>query len=105
MEINNKKVGRRIENIRLQNGLTMEEFGKKFDTSKGTINNWEKGRNLPNKKNLKIVAKIGNISVSELLYSNSNIKLEELLEEFKTVTYKNLNKEEIIAILDEHMDK
>ncbi|HFI0790324.1 TPA: helix-turn-helix domain-containing protein [Streptococcus suis] len=71
MEIDNVAVGSRIKSIRLDKGATMEEFGKAFNTSKGTVNNWEKGRNLPNKENLLKIAKIGNISVEQLLYGSS----------------------------------
>ena len=69
-EPNNHNVGQRIKSIRISLGLTMEEFGKRFDTSKGTVNNWEKGRNLPNKNNLKAIAELGEISVDELLYGS-----------------------------------
>ncbi|AUT04836.1 hypothetical protein SPSF3K_00094 [Streptococcus parauberis] len=67
MQIDNKKVGHRIKSIRLAIGESMEEFGKRFNTSKGTVNNWEKGRNLPNKKNLLVIATLGNIEVEDLL--------------------------------------
>jgi len=60
-------IGNRIKSIRLELGETMEEFGLRFNTSKGTINNWEKGRNLPNKSNLKAIANIADITVDELL--------------------------------------
>lgn len=63
-------VGKRINTIRINKGLTMEEFGHYFKTSKGTVNNWEKGRNLPNKENLKIIADLGGITVKELLYGD-----------------------------------
>lgn len=43
-------VRKQIRSLRLSLGETMEEFGTRFNTSKGTINNWEKGRNLPKKK-------------------------------------------------------
>lgn len=68
MEIDNKIVGERIKKIRLSLGQSMEAFGENFNTSKGTVNNWEKGRNLPNKKNLKAIAKLGDMSVEELLH-------------------------------------
>lgn len=71
MEVNNIEVGNRIKSIRLDQGATMEEFGKAFNTSKGTVNNWEKGRNLPNKENLLKIAKLGNLSVEQLLYGSS----------------------------------
>ena len=32
-------IGQRIKTIRLDSGLTMEQFGKLFNTSKGTVNN------------------------------------------------------------------
>ena len=48
-----KATGERIKDIRLELGETLEEFGDRFDTSKVTVFNWEKGRNLPNKSNLK----------------------------------------------------
>ncbi|WP_153058263.1 helix-turn-helix domain-containing protein, partial [Streptococcus suis] len=41
-----------------------------FNTSKGTVNNWEKGRNLPNKENLLKISSIGKTSVEELLYGD-----------------------------------
>ena len=62
-----KTTGERIKDIRLELGETLEEFGDRFDTSKVTVFNWEKGRNLPNKSNLKKIAEIGETSVNELL--------------------------------------
>lgn len=69
-EPNNYNVGQRIKSIRISHGETMEGFGERFNTSKGTVNNWEKGRNLPNKNNLKAISELGEISVDELLYGS-----------------------------------
>lgn len=66
-----KTTGERIKVIRLELGETLEEFGKRFNTSKATVFNWEKGRNLPNKSNLKKIAEIGGISVGELIATHS----------------------------------
>jgi len=66
-------VGSRIKSIRKEKGLTMEEFGKLIgDVEKSSINNWEKGQNLPNRKRTKRIAELGGISVDELLGSNLN---------------------------------
>ncbi|WP_240332467.1 helix-turn-helix domain-containing protein [Granulicatella sp. zg-ZJ] len=70
MNRSNIEVGLRIKQIRLSLGETMEQFGERFNTSKGTVNNWEKGRNFPNKKNLLEIAQLDKISVDELLYGN-----------------------------------
>lgn len=75
MDINAKSVGSRINDIRLSLGLSMEQFGKLFNTSKGTVNNWEKGRNLPNKENLVIISEMGGQSITELLDNNNSISL------------------------------
>lgn len=50
------ELGEQIKVIRVSLGETMEQFGQRFNTSKGTVNNWEKGRNAPNKANLKKIA-------------------------------------------------
>lgn len=60
-------VGERIKAIRLNRGETMEEFGAIFNTSKGTVNNWEKNRNMPNKRNLARIASLGGITPIELV--------------------------------------
>lgn len=68
MQVNKKEVGERIKSIRLSMGMTMEGFGELFNANKATVNNWEKGRNLPIPKTLSNVAFQGQISVDELLY-------------------------------------
>ncbi|MBY4765321.1 helix-turn-helix domain-containing protein [Streptococcus uberis] len=64
---NNKLIGSRIKNIRLEKGMTLEEFGKLFNASKSSVYGWEKGRNLPNKERLKQIAKIGDMKLGVLL--------------------------------------
>ena len=66
-----KTTGEQIKSIRLELGETLEQFGERFNTSKATVFNWEKGRNLPNKYNLKKIAEIGGISVEELIATHS----------------------------------
>lgn len=89
-----KSLGERIKSIRLEKGYTMEDFGKLFNTSKGTVNNWEKGRNNPNRENLKKIAQLGNTTVDELLDVNSQLRIEtskyiynNLLSDYSKETY------------------
>ena len=42
MDITNLVVGQKIKSLRLELGESMEKFGERFNTSKGTVNNWEK---------------------------------------------------------------
>lgn len=89
-EINKIEVGNRIHTIRLRLGLTLEEFGKKVgNASKGNALNWEKGKNLPNKKRLAEIAKLGHISVDFLLNgftSEKNKEFEELRKKIENGT-------------------
>lgn len=69
-DIDNIKVGERIRDIRMKNGLTTEKFAELFDppASKGTISKWENGRYLPNNERLVVIADFGKTTVNELLY-------------------------------------
>lgn len=78
MKINIDKVrlGERIFRIRDRMNLTLEEFGKIIGASKSSISEWEKGKNVPNRSRLKVIAKKGNITVNELLYGS----IDEFIE-------------------------
>lgn len=87
-EVDKKAVGKRIKKIRTDKEMTMEELGKKLgkglEASKGAVYNWERGSNLPNKERLKSIAKIGNISLNELLHGK-DLVLEKLSDSFYKV--------------------
>lgn len=79
MDINAKSVGSRINDIRLSLGLSMEQFGKLFNTSKGTVNNWEKGRNLPNKENLLKISNLGDTTIEYILHGTMDEYIDNLI--------------------------
>lgn len=72
MQRNAKEIGYSIKLIRKQLGLTMEEFGKKFDphATKSNVSKWEKGACVPNNRRLKEIAKLGNTTVADLIFDN-----------------------------------
>lgn len=72
--MNKAKLGKRIKNCRLRLGLTIEEFIERIDNKpgrgrSGTVNNWETGKNAPNKQRLKKIAKLCDTTVQELVGS------------------------------------
>lgn len=81
--VDKKKVGQRIKKIRINAGLSMEALGKKLSTSKGSVNNWEKGKNLPNVNRLKKIAELGNISIDELIYGDLREAIINLMCEYE----------------------
>ena len=64
------KLGERIKQIRLEKGMTTKEFGSLLGATDSNITSWEKGRTSPNPERLKMISKIVDISVEELLYGN-----------------------------------
>lgn len=84
MEINPKVVGIKIKNIRLSLGESMEKFGERFGTSKGTINNWEKGRNLPNKENLLLLSEIGKTTIEYIIYGTMNEYIDNIIHSYQS---------------------
>ncbi|MGI7017252.1 helix-turn-helix domain-containing protein [Campylobacter coli] len=65
--MNKKAIGERIKLIRLEKGLTLEEFGKFFNAGKGTVSTWENGKCLPVPKRLKKLAEISGKSMKYIL--------------------------------------
>ncbi|WP_010622326.1 helix-turn-helix transcriptional regulator [Paucilactobacillus suebicus] len=67
--MNAEDLGKHIQKIRINKGMTMREFGAEIDSCvrSGTVNNWEHGKNKPNKRRLKAIADMEGITVSELL--------------------------------------
>jgi transcriptional regulator with XRE-family HTH domain len=106
MEINLFEAGNRIKQIREKHGYTMADLGKLVDAnSPSTINNWEKGNNLPNRKRLEKIALLGGTSVEWIKYGDfsdyvyrltQNIE-EKILKEYGETTLNNYRE----ALLDE----
>lgn len=93
MDIDKVSVGQRIQSIRKQKGLTLEEFGVFFDKAdKSLVSKWEKGKALPNNNRLKLIAQFGGITVDELLYGDRysmianaiNAGFSEKIKEFES---------------------
>lgn len=83
----NKIVGNRIKTIRRNLGLTMEQFGSELGTTKAVVNNWEKGRNLPNKANLLLIANIAKVKVETLLSEEEPSLIQLMIEGFEATCY------------------
>lgn len=67
----NKELGNRIKQIRLNLGKSQEEFGRLFDppAPKSAVSRWEHGGN-PNKTRLKKISELGHIPLNELIHGS-----------------------------------
>ena len=93
-KIDKKAVGKRIFNIRNSLNLTLEQFGKldNLKASKSIVLRWENGTSLPNRSRLETTAKIGNITLNELLYGDMEKDIEELYENLIKLPSKEIQK-------------
>lgn len=64
-------LSKKIKQIRLERGETLEEFGNHFDATKANVWQWENGKSNPNKKRIKKIANMANVTVTELLSEES----------------------------------
>lgn len=93
-KIDKKAVGKRIFNIRNSLNLTLEQFGKdkNINAEHSNVSKWERGATLPNHSRLEIIAKIGNITLNELLYGDMEKDIEELYENLIKLPSKEIQK-------------
>lgn len=96
IKIDKKAVGRRIFNIRQSRGLTLKQFGeiKGLNAPKSIVLRWERGLSLPRRGRLDILAKLGNMTVNQLLYGGSEQDIEEVYQRLI-----RLSNDEIIYIM------
>ena len=66
--INNIETGKRIEQLRKQNGYTVKQLQEIFSfTSPQSIYKWQWGETLPDIQNLLMLAKIFNCSIEDII--------------------------------------
>ena len=65
---NNEKVGKFIKQLREKSGMSQNEVADKMYVSRQAVSNWETGKHLPDFENFKLLAKMFNVNVSELIH-------------------------------------
>lgn len=65
--------GEQIKKIRLDSGLTQEQFAAKLNVSRQSISSWENGRNLPDLEMTVEIAKVFGLSLDQLILGGSNM--------------------------------
>ena len=66
-------IGNQILNIRKENQLTQEEFGKLFHVTRQTVSNWENGKSYPELQILVSISNQFNVSLDTLLKEDSKM--------------------------------
>lgn len=69
-------IGEKIKLLRTEKGITQETLAENLNVSRSAIAKWETNSGVPEVSNLKIIAKLFNISVDELLDETKEIITE-----------------------------
>jgi transcriptional regulator with XRE-family HTH domain len=93
------KIGNRIKELRIENNLTQEELGEKFNLGKSTISNYENNNRLLDIEILIKYAEYFNVSV-DYIACTSNSKLPES-SKFKLLSNKNIS--ELFKVFSERV--
>lgn len=95
------EVGIRIKKIRTNLGYSMSQFGELIsDSPKTTVNNWERGINLPKEDKLKKIALLGKVTTNELLYGTPEEFISTIIVEHFQLQLNPLFLKQIIAFLE-----
>ena len=65
-------LGKKIAELRKKNNLSQEELADKVGVARQTISKWEIGDTTPDINQVKIISKIFNISIDELVDNDIN---------------------------------
>lgn len=96
------EVGKRIREIRTDLGYSMSQFGELVsDSPKTTVNNWERGINLPKGDKLKRIAILGKTTTNELLYGAPEEFIGKIGKEHFQLQFNPLIIQQIIDFLEQ----
>lgn len=70
-------LGKNIYNLRKNKGLSQEQLADKISVTRQTISNWELGETYPNPEQLKLLSKLLDISIDDLIENESILKISK----------------------------
>lgn len=76
--IDNDKFGKFIAELRTESGLTQKEVGEKIGISDKAVSKWERGLSLPDISLLDPLAKLFNVSITEIIHGERILEDENL---------------------------
>lgn len=79
-------LGENILKLRKKLGLSQEELSERVGVTRQTISNWELNETQPNPEQLKLLSKVLNVSVDELINNDIKGVLEEKLSNTEKIT-------------------
>ncbi len=78
-------LGNKLKELRKSRGLTQDDIAAKFNLSRGSVSNWEKGRRKPSIKQLEVLANFYNVSLDFFAEETSTNEVVDVLERAKNL--------------------
>lgn len=75
----NDSIGKIIKKLRKENNLTQNDIAKKYNVSFQAVSKWENGKSIPDIETLKKICSDFNISMDDILGSNTKKKTKKYL--------------------------
>lgn len=88
------EIGKQIQNIRKENGLSQEQFGQKFHVTRQTVSNWENEKSYPDLQTLIDISDGYQISMDKLLKETP-----KMIEDFDRAAIEAKKRKRTIRIL------
>ena len=106
MDIENKELHVKLQELRDEKGLKNTEIAQKLDVSDVSVSNWMTGTSIPGRKNLKALADLFNVPISYLNGVNEENKEEinHLLDRIDYLQTENSHKDQTIKRLSDALD-
>lgn len=71
------ELSEKIQKLRKERGMTQEQFAERLFVSRTAVSKWETGRGMPSMESLQQIAKLGGITLDELLRAEEVITIAE----------------------------
>lgn len=75
--MNQEKVGKFIQDIRIKNNLTQKDFALILGVTPQAVSKWENGKNIPDISTLKIISEKYNVNIDEIINGSFNENKKE----------------------------
>ena len=80
-------LGEKIREARRKCGLSQEQLAEKMSVSRSAVAKWETDKGLPDVGNLKILARLLNVSVDHLLDESKTVEESVIRENYALAAY------------------
>lgn len=81
------KISEKIQHLRKTNNMSQDKLAESLNVSRQAISKWESGQNYPDIENIKLLSKLFEISIDQLVHDDLTIEKENKKPERNDMIY------------------